>query len=239
MAMDKARVRSIPRWQVAVILVGFPVCYVLNSFAPWSRDLFGTRDRANFFYFFLSVMALHWSSACLTLRFMRGSGVTVADLGLRLPLRTAVRILVKLLAVGAVFVAFRHLVPYSVSHPRWLAFFPTNSSERAFFVFAALSAGFCEELVYRGFAITALESRGFRLRKAVVLSSVSFAFMHGLGGLFGFPVFFLAGLLFAGIYLGRVGGIGPGAPVRSEGRKNLFRPMVIHAIGDMTAILAP
>ena len=133
----------------------------------------------------------------------------------------------------------RQLVPYSLERPRWLVFFPTNLWENIFFVFVAVSAGFCEELVYRGFAITALQSRWFRLWQAVILATISFVFIHGLGGVYAFPVFFLAGLLFAGIYLGRVGGVGWRGRIGPTGRKSLLRAMVTHAVGDMTAILAP
>lgn len=239
MAAGNMAAPLVPRWQITLILVGFPFLYMLNSFAPWSVRLFGANDRTAFFPFFISVLILHWVSAALTIYFMRKAGLTLPDLALNLSSRRAVIIVCKLIAVGFLFVVFRQLVPYSLERPRWLVFFPTTLWENVFFVSVAVSAGFCEELVYRGFAITALQSRGFRLWQGVILATISFVFIHGLGGVYAFPVFFLAGLLFAGIYLGRVGGVGPRGLIRPTGRKSLLRAMVTHAVGDMTAILAP
>ncbi|MFQ5663611.1 MAG: CPBP family intramembrane glutamic endopeptidase [Terriglobia bacterium] len=231
--------RLVPRWQIILVLVGFPLLYMLNSFAPWSVRLFGAKDRAAFFPFFISVLTLHWLSVAVTVFFVRKAGLTLADLHLNLSSRKAASIASKLIAVGLLFVVFRQLVPYSATRPGWLVFFPANLSESIFWIPVAISAGFCEELVYRGFGITVLQSRGFRLWQAVLLTTLSFVFMHGPGGIFGFPVFFLAGLLFAGIYLGRVGGVGPRGLIRPTRRRSLLRVMVIHAVGDMTAILLP
>ena len=231
--------RLVPSWQITLVLVGFPLLYMLNSFAPWSLRLFGAKDRTAFFPFFLSVLALHWLSVTVTVYFLRKAGVTLADLGLNLSVRKAVTLAGKLTAVGLLFVVFRQLVPYAASHPDWMVFFPTNLLERIFWVPVAMSAGFCEELVYRGFGITVLQFRGLRLWQAVLFTSVSFNFMHGLGGVFLFPLFFLAGLLMAGIYLGRIGKIGPRGLIRPTRRRSLLEVMIIHAVGDMTAILVP
>ena len=184
-------------------------------------------------------MALHWLSVIVTADFLRKAGVTLADLGLNLSARKAVTLAGKLAAAGLLFVVFRHLMPYETSRPDWMVYFPANLAENTFFVFVAMSAGFCEEFVYRGFGITVLQARGVRLWQAVLLTSVSFNFMHGLGGVFLFPLFFLAGLLMAGIYLGRIGKIGPRGLIKPTRQRSLLRVMIVHAAGDMTAILAP
>ena len=229
----------LPRWQIALVLVGFPSLYMLNSFAPWSRALFGGGDRSNFFPFFISILTLHWISVGTVVYLIHRAGLSLRDLDLTISARTATKIAARLIAVGAAFVLFRELVPYSVRLPRALAFFPRGPAEGSFFILVALSAGFCEEFVYRGFGISVLQWRGMRLWQAVTLATFAFVFMHGPAGVFAFPVFFLAGLLYAGIYLGRVGGIGPRGLVRPSRKRNLLPPMVIHAIGDMMAILAP
>ena len=231
--------RLVPRWQIALVLVGFPVLYMLNSLAPWSLRLFGAKDHTAFFPFFLSVLTLHWLSVAVTACFLRKAGVTLADLSLNLSVRKAVTLAGKLTAVGLLFVVFRQLVPSAASRPDWMVFFPANLAESIFWVLIAISAGFCEEFVYRGFGITVLQARGVRPWQAVLLTSLSFNFMHGAGGVFLFPLFFLGGLLMAGIYLGRIGGIGPRGLIRPARRKSLLRVMITHAVGDMTAILVP
>ncbi|MBI5029780.1 MAG: CPBP family intramembrane metalloprotease [Chloroflexi bacterium] len=47
-------------------------------------------------------------------------------------------------------------------------------------VVVPLTAGFCEELIWRGYIFTQLEARGYGLEKAIVLSAVSFALIHGI-----------------------------------------------------------
>jgi membrane protease YdiL (CAAX protease family) len=214
----------LPVWQIGLVLIGFPLLYVLNSFAPWSVRLFSRGERAAFFPFFASILTLHWLSAATVLLLLRRAGASPAQLGLRVSSKRALAIANKLLIVGVVIVAARGLAGYSAPRPHALGFFPRGFAENLFFVPTAISAGFCEELVYRGFGITALVGRGLRIWQAVILSSCSFVFIHGLGGLYAFPVFFAGGLLYAHLYLSR---------------GNLLRPMIIHSLGDTTAILMP
>ena len=214
----------LPLWQIGLVLVGFPLLYLLNSFAPWSVRLFGRGERAAFFPFFASILTLHWLSAATVLLLLRRAGASPAQLGLRVSGRRALALAGKLVVVGVVVVAVRELACYAAVRPRALVFFPRGFAENLFFVPAAISAGFCEELVYRGFGITALVGRGVRIWQAVILSSFSFVVMHGLGGLYAFPVFFAGGLLYAYLYLSR---------------GNLLRPMIVHSLGDTTAILMP
>lgn len=43
-----------------------------------------------------------------------------------------------------------------------------------------LTAGFCEELIWRGYIVTQLEARGHKVWRAIVLSAISFALIHGI-----------------------------------------------------------
>jgi membrane protease YdiL (CAAX protease family) len=65
----------------------------------------------------------------------------------------------------------------------------------------SLSAGFCEELVYRGFGIRVLQAHGWRTPMAVALPTISWVVVHGVGGLLYFVPHFIVGLLFAGLFL--------------------------------------
>ena len=46
--------------------------------------------------------------------------------------------------------------------------------------FLPFTAGFCEELIWRGYIFTQLETRSYGLVKAIVLSAISFALIHGI-----------------------------------------------------------
>jgi membrane protease YdiL (CAAX protease family) len=75
-------------------------------------------------------------------------------------------------------------------------------AEQVYWVFMSFSAGFCEEVVYRGFGITALRARCWATWLAVLLATLAFVFVHGVAGAFQFPAYFGMGLLFAAVYLG-------------------------------------
>lgn len=83
-----------------------------------------------------------------------------------------------------------------------------------------ITAGFCEELIWRGYIITRLEARGRRPWAAILLSAISFALIHGIF----FPgkllVTFLTGIL-AGLYFVR--------------ERNLVPLMIAHAVVDVWA----
>lgn len=69
-------------------------------------------------------------------------------------------------------------------------------------ILVPVTAGFCEELIWRGYLLTRLEARGHRTWRAIALSAVSFALIHGVF----LPDKVLTTLLFgivAGIYYAR------------------------------------
>ena len=64
-----------------------------------------------------------------------------------------------------------------------------------------LAAGLCEELVYRGFAISSLKSRGMNHWLAALLAAFPFVFQHGLKSIDQFPWFFIWALVFGAIFI--------------------------------------
>lgn len=108
-------------------------------------------------------------------------------------------------------------------------FFPLTRSERRWWVFVCITAGFCEEILFRGFLLHYLHVFPWRLNLALALliSSLMFGLNHLYGGirnglLAGTVAGFLIGLLF--VLTG-----------------NLLLPMVLHALTDlrMLVILPP
>jgi len=73
---------------------------------------------------------------------------------------------------------------------------PQSTNERLPFLALALTAGCCEEFLYRGFAMAAVARAGFPIWASVVVSSILFGAAHlyqGRGGLIGTGIL---GLLF-------------------------------------------
>lgn len=85
---------------------------------------------------------------------------------------------------------------------------PQSESERVPFFALAITAGCCEEFLYRGFAMAAFLRAGFPIWASVVVSSVLFGAAHlyqGRGGLIGTGIL---GLLF-GVFRAFTGSIIP------------------------------
>ena len=215
---------ALPRWQVLLLLVGFPALYLVNSFTPWSMGLFVDHDRSYYLPFWTSVAVLHWTSFVLALVFIRRAGGRLSDIGFKLRSSGAVAVTGFIVAAGVALILIRQTWPASTApYSDWQVLYPSTITERLFWIFICVTAGFCEELVYRGYGIRVLQLRGFRTWQAVVLATTSFVFIHGLAGVFLFPCYFMAGLLLAMILLWR---------------KSLTAGICIHAAFDLMALLA-
>ncbi len=221
---DSTSQSPLPPWQLLLLLVGFPLLYMLNSLTPWARGLFVEHQRSSFLPFWGSVAILHWTSLVLAVVFVRRSGRRMSDLDFRMTLSGMIIFVIVTVGLGLVLVMLRKTWPTN-SGPAaaWQVFYPHSLTERLFWVFMCLTASFCEEFVYRGFGIRMLQCRRFRTWQAVALCCVSFVFVHGAAGVLFFPAYFIVGLLFSLIFLWR---------------KSLAPGMYLHAVFDLLALLA-
>lgn len=208
---------------MALVLVAFPAAYLLNSVSPWARRFSVERDTAYFFAFLASLLALHWLSALLTVGVLRRSGLRLADIGLATSRGTGALLVAALLSVGFAMIVLRETL--GAAEPLWRAptagLHLTSMAQRSAWIAASLSAGFCEELVYRGFGITVLRARGFPVWLSVVLPTISWVLVHGVGGALLFLPHFIVGLLFAGLFLWR---------------RTLAPVMFVHALVDLSLL---
>lgn len=107
-----------------------------------------------------------------------------------------------------------------------LPLLPRTRDERLLFVAVCLTAGICEEIIYRDFLIQYFVDLplGLSLTTALLLSSVLFGLAHFGQG----PV----GMLSTGLFGGLAG-------VLFLATGNLLLPMVIHALVDLRALTIP
>ena len=84
--------------------------------------------------------------------------------------------------------------------------------------FVPMTAGFCEELIWRGYIITRLEAHGHKIWRAIVLSAISFALIHGIWLPDKLLTTFLFGIV-AGLYYIR--------------ERNLVPLMITHIVMDV------
>lgn len=203
---ESPTVIALAAWQVMLVLIGVPALYVGNSLLPWSIGLFQRHDHAFFLDFWFSIAVLHWGSVALIVVLLKRSGGHLTDIGLDLsPLRLAAMVGIPLM-VGLALTVFRETAANnheSVSGPS--AVLPATLGERLFWIFISLTAGFCEEMFYRGFSIRMLQGRNVPTWVSVGLASLAFFFMHGFWAiaLSPFLTIFIAGLLFSALFLWR------------------------------------
>jgi uncharacterized protein len=111
-----------------------------------------------------------------------------------------------------------------MKHYDLLAFFlPKTSGEYRWFGVLAVSAGFCEEVLFRGFLIGYFGAEPWRLGflAAVALAALAFGANHLYQGAKEIPTKAFAGFIFSGLYL--VTG-------------SLWVPVAVHMITDLMAI---
>jgi len=217
---------SLPWWQVAIILVGFPILYLCNYFMPWSKGLIKERNHRYFFPLWCSVAVLHWASVGLVVLFVRQAGGQLSDVGVKMSASQFAMMLGAFALIGTVLVLWRQSA--SANHKSrvpeiMLIILPATLGERVFWMFMCVTAGVCEELVYRGFGICVLRGNGVPIWLAVTLASIAFVLIHGLWGLHKFWFYFVIGLLYSGLFLWL---------------RSLTPGIWIHTLHDMMFILA-
>ena len=202
---------AVPDWQVAVVLVGFPIAYLLNDFNPWSRRLVREGDRSHYLEYWSTIVVVHWSSAVVVGAILATNGYGPADVGLvgsGHPFVLALSAGIAAVALGwyGLGVLARKPIPIdALSMPVPGVVVPRTLPERLFQLFGGgVTAGFCEEVVYRGFAVLALLGAGFPWWAAVPISSLAFVFVHGFAPLLSpvtFAKYFGFGVGFALVFL--------------------------------------
>lgn len=103
-------------------------------------------------------------------------------------------------------------------------FLPVTAEERRWFSFVCITAGICEELLFRGFLFHYLHASAFHLSLTwtLLLSSLVFAMQHWYMGIGGVIQTLIGGLIFGVLFL--VTG-------------NLALPMLLHAASDLRLLL--
>jgi membrane protease YdiL (CAAX protease family) len=192
-------------WDVCVIL------FLLAVVVPWrgsirlrqllSKPRIDSRQRISLY---LSTITFQWIAAGVAAWRSWAHGYRAAELGLGTG-RGGLTVLFATIAGTAILATlhwlnFRRMSRLLDRVPRIKAMaeriLPQSRRELIPFLALALTAGICEEFLYRGFAMAALGRAGFPIWASVVVSSILFGAAHlyqGRGGAIGTG---LLGLLF-------------------------------------------
>lgn len=226
--------KSAPWWQFVIIVIGFPLLYILKNHFNIIDTLgnllpagfVNMTDRNFFVPCWFIILILHWLSAAAVFFFVRRNQQSFASIGINLSFQRYLFMFIILAFIGVLFCLFRDIALDGRRFaPPWLHLgfvMTTNSFERYFYIVVALSAGFCEEIVYRGYAVSFLKTKRFPLVVSLILPAVSFSVMHGWGGIEYNLIMFGAGILFGLLF---------------HLRKTLTLCIIIHSMIDLFVIL--
>jgi membrane protease YdiL (CAAX protease family) len=156
-------------------------------------------------------------------------GLDLGDLGVRWPrwsAYTVVGALGLVLSVG-LLAGLRRRVDdgaHVIAPAEVGALLPRTAKERRSFSTLALTAGLCEELLYRGFllAVVAAEAPALGPWRLVLVSALAFAVAHTYQG--------VPGMLTAGV-------LGAGFAVLFLGSGSLLLPVLFHALIDLRLLV--
>ena len=197
--------------------------------------------------FYARLLVLEWGLGVLALVvWLSASGVDAGAVGLRWPqswpgpLGVATTVLV----LGFVVLSTRALrsgaLAQSASELRrpgegrhsqpaahaTLALLPRTTGERRLFTLVGVTAGVCEEWLYRGFflAVVAAVGGGLPAPVLVAVGALAFGLAHAYQGVAGIVTTGVLGGVMAGLYLGT---------------GSLLLPVLLHALIDLRFLLVP
>jgi uncharacterized protein len=194
--------------------------------------------------FYGRLLVLEWGLAALVLVvWLSAPGVDAAAVGLRWPRSWPgpVAVAATVLVLGFVVVSTRALRsgglaraaelrrPGEGRHAEpavhaTLALLPRTTAERRLFTLVGVTAGVCEEWLYRGFllAVVAAIGGGLPTPALVAIGALAFGLAHAYQGVAGIVTTGVLGGVMAGLYLGT---------------GSLLLPVVLHALIDLRFLL--
>ena len=204
--------------------------------------------------FYGRLLVLEWGLALLALVvWLSAPGVDAAAVGLRWPQAWPgpVAVAATVLVLGFVVVSTRalrsgalvqaatelrrpshHSPPARGRHAEpavhaTLALLPRTTAERRLFTLVGVTAGVCEEWLYRGFllaVVAAVGGGGLPEPVLIAIGALAFGLAHAYQGLAGIVSTGVLGGVMAGLYLGT---------------GSLLLPVVLHALIDLRFLLVP
>ncbi|HEX6307307.1 MAG TPA: CPBP family intramembrane glutamic endopeptidase [Longimicrobiales bacterium] len=158
-------------WSV-VLLVVVPAAMIVQG-----RALREMKTLARAQAYISSIISL-WVLGIATYGVALVSGYGLDELGLVLPGAGRALLLALLLTLGAVAVLFLFHFAGMREAPIMHELVPATPRERGLFVAVSISAGVCEEVIYRGFLIHVLYGATGSILVALLLSSGAFGVSH-------------------------------------------------------------
>lgn len=200
--------RSWDAWLLCVVLAGLVPFHGLLAYRRLASapDPIPTSTKLRLY---ATIMVMEWTLVALTAVIARRHGLTLRDLGQTLGNRrlTLVVMLSGLVAFLALSVfnasqikkATRGQLSATVRRAR--KFVPIGFVEVSVFALVSVTAGICEEILYRGWLVSFLGAVSGSIWIGMVLAAVLFGFGHAYQGRQGIVGTGILGLLFGGMFV--------------------------------------
>ncbi|MGH8104686.1 MAG: CPBP family intramembrane glutamic endopeptidase [Arenimonas sp.] len=197
-----------PLSRTLAVLLGFPIVSTLISLLLLNRSVFSDLGLDFFSTFWVLITGWYSLQIFIISRILKSSGWGWKDIGYSFNKKRTGYFIAGYLVFAFALLAFIEFALAGVSNDpeklKLLSDFsnltPKTTTARVIFIFMALVAGLCEELVYRGFAINALKSLKINKWLAILIAAIPFVFQHGLKSLDQFWWFFIWGIVFGVLF---------------------------------------
>jgi membrane protease YdiL (CAAX protease family) len=192
-------------WDILLIFFVLSVIVPLRGRARLKQLLAKPRvERAERLSLYASTIAFQWLAAAVAAWRAWAHGFTAAQFGLAMPGRFRLLVITVFGAVLIVTLQWLNLRrmgrsasplrrPLQALAERIL---PQSTMELIPFLMLAVTAGLCEEFLYRGFAMAVLSRMGLPAAVVILFSSIIFGLAHLYQGRSGFVSTMLLGILF-------------------------------------------
>jgi membrane protease YdiL (CAAX protease family) len=214
-----------------VSLIVYPVMYCSGIMGNIVTPIFKENSRVHWWLFWGVNFLFHWIPVGLIYLALRKNGETFQSIGLDLGffkkykwwfLGTLILLVVASIVIPKVI--------YEGDYPlisNTIFMGPISTPERLFVIVGAFTAAFTEEIIFRGFALTRLTKFFKSPWIPLLISIISFLFIHGTPRNYGMA----ANYLFAGLAFG--------LPFIFMKMRRLEILIVIHFIIDASLVFAP
>lgn len=196
--------RNTSVWKTLLIIIGFPILYMLFGKTTIAIELFANKNLDYYIPFWGGIIILHWVSVFAVIQSLKSEGKTLVDIGYKLSKKGTLLLiggylLVSLIVLVFVEVMLSNVVLDSTQFGSISGLVPKTTPHRIFFILLVFSTGFCEEIVYRGFAITQLEKIGLNKWIALIIAALLFIGIHGINAYSKSFIFYFGGGLMFGL----------------------------------------
>lgn len=220
--------KPIPVATTILVLVGFPIIATLISLLLLKRTLITDFGLDFFNTFWIIIICWYLIQIYLISRIISASGWKWEDIGISFKKRKTLIFLggYWVVAIGLLLFIELALANTTIDTEKLKtlsSLTPKTTSKRIIFIIMGFVAGLAEEIVYRGFAITALKSYGINKWLVTVIAAIPFIFQHGLKSIDQFWWFLSWGIFFGLLYLLL---------------KKLYVPIAIHWLVILSAMVA-